>query len=71
VQKLTPRFDMVLEGMQSQAVGASQITQTMTQLNEATQQAVDALKSTSEAVQQLQYAAQDLQASVSTFAVNM
>lgn len=71
VQKLTPRFDMVLEGMQSQAVGASQITQTMTQLNEATQQAVDALKSTSEAVQQLQYAAQDLQASVSTFAVNI
>ena len=71
VQKLTPRFDMVLEGMQSQAVGASQITETMTQLNEATQQAVDALRATSEAVQQLQYAAQDLQASVSTFAVNM
>jgi methyl-accepting chemotaxis protein WspA len=71
VQKLTPRFDMVLEGMQSQAVGASQITETMTQLNEATQQAVDALRSTSEAVQQLQYAAQDLQAGVSNFAVNM
>jgi methyl-accepting chemotaxis protein WspA len=71
VQKLTPRFDLVLEGMQSQAVGASQITETMTQLNEATQQAVDALRSTSEAVQQLQYAAQDLQAGVSNFAVNM
>ncbi|NEX60551.1 methyl-accepting chemotaxis protein [Noviherbaspirillum galbum] len=71
VQKLTPRFDLVLEGMQSQAVGASQITETMSQLNEASQQAVDALKSTSEAVQQLQYAAQDLQSSVSTFAVNL
>jgi methyl-accepting chemotaxis protein WspA len=71
VQKLTPRFDLVLEGMQSQAVGAGQITETMTQLNEATQQAVDALKATSEAVQQLQYAAQDLQSSVSTFAVNI
>ncbi|OWW20726.1 methyl-accepting chemotaxis protein [Noviherbaspirillum denitrificans] len=71
VRNLTPRFDMVLEGMQSQAIGASQITETMTQLNEATQQAVDALKSTSEAVQQLQYAAQDLQAGVSSFAVNM
>ena len=69
VQKLTPRFDLVLEGMQSQAVGASQITETMTQLNEATQQAVDALKATSEAVQQLQYAAQDLQTGVSSFAV--
>ena len=71
VRNLTPRFDIVLEGMQSQAVGASQITETMTQLNEATQQAVDALKATSEAVQQLQYAAQDLQAGVSSFAVNM
>ncbi|TFV89672.1 HAMP domain-containing protein [Oxalobacteraceae bacterium OM1] len=71
VQELTPRFEMVLEGMQSQAVGAQQITETMTQLNEATQQAVDALKSTSEAVQQLQYAAQDLQAGVSRFAVNV
>ncbi|HYD97560.1 MAG TPA: methyl-accepting chemotaxis protein [Noviherbaspirillum sp.] len=71
VRNLTPRFDMVLEGMQSQAIGASQITETMTQLNEATQQAVDALKATSEAVQQLQYAAQDLQAGVSSFAVNM
>jgi methyl-accepting chemotaxis protein WspA len=71
VRALTPRFDMVLEGMQSQAIGASQITETMTQLNEATQQAVDALKATSEAVQQLQYAAQDMQAGVSSFAVNM
>lgn len=71
VQKLPPRFDMVLEGMQSQAIGASQITETMTQLNEATQQAVDALKATSEAVQQLQYAAQDLQAGVSSFAVSV
>lgn len=70
VQKLTPRFDVVLEGMQSQAIGASQITESMTQLNDATQQAVDALRSTSEAVQQLQYAAQDLQAGVSSFAVN-
>lgn len=71
VQKLTPRFDLVFEGMQSQAVGASQITETMTQLNEATQQAVDALKATSEAVQQLQYAAQDLQTGVSSFAVTL
>ena len=71
VRNLTPRYDMVLEGMQSQSIGASQITETMTQLNEATQQAVDALKATSEAVQQLQYAAQDLQTGVSSFAVNM
>ncbi len=69
VQKLAPQFDLVLQGMQSQAVGAQQISQTMTQLNDATQQTVDSLKSTSEAVRQLQFAADDLQSSVATFAV--
>jgi methyl-accepting chemotaxis protein WspA len=69
VSKLAPRFDLVLQGMQSQAVGAQQITETMTQLSEASQQTVDSLKATSEAVHQLQYAATDLQQSVATFAV--
>jgi methyl-accepting chemotaxis protein WspA len=71
VRKLAPRFDLVLQGMQSQAVGASQITATMTQLSDASQQTVDSLKATSEAVHQLQYAASDLQQSVATFAVNL
>jgi methyl-accepting chemotaxis protein WspA len=70
VQKLAPQFDVVLQGMQSQAVGAQQITETMMQLNDATQQTVDSLKSTSEAIRQLQFAAGDLQSSVTTFAVN-
>jgi methyl-accepting chemotaxis protein WspA len=70
VQKLAPQFDLVLQGMQSQAVGASQISDTMMQLNDATQQTVESLKATSEAVHQLQYAASDLQSSVATFAVN-
>jgi methyl-accepting chemotaxis protein WspA len=70
VRKLAPRFDLVLQGMQSQAVGASQITATMTQLSDASQQSVDSLKATSEAVHQLQYAATDLQQSVATFSVN-
>ncbi|PHV04889.1 chemotaxis protein [Janthinobacterium sp. BJB412] len=69
VQKLAPQFDAVLQGMQSQAVGAAQISSTMTQLNDATQQSVDSLKAASEAVHQLQYAAGDLQASVANFAV--
>jgi methyl-accepting chemotaxis protein WspA len=69
VSKLAPRFDLVLQGMQSQAVGASQITETMTQLSDASQQSVDSLKATSEAVHQLQYAATDLQQTVATFAV--
>ncbi|WP_229491036.1 HAMP domain-containing methyl-accepting chemotaxis protein, partial [Pseudoduganella namucuonensis] len=50
VQKLAPQFDAVLQGMQSQAVGAQQITETMMQLNDATQQTVESLKATSEAV---------------------
>ena len=70
VQKLAPQFDLVLQGMQSQAVGASQISDTMMQLNDATQQTVESLKATSEAVHQLQYAASDLQSSVATFAVS-
>ncbi|HZV64895.1 MAG TPA: methyl-accepting chemotaxis protein [Telluria sp.] len=70
VQKLAPQFDLVLQGMQSQAVGASQISDTMMQLSDATQQTVESLKATSEAVHQLQYAAGDLQSSVATFAVN-
>ncbi|RED06486.1 methyl-accepting chemotaxis protein [Ectopseudomonas oleovorans] len=69
VQKLPARFDIVLEGMQSQAVGASQIAETITQLNDSTQQTTEALKATSEAVQYLQQAAQDLQSSVATFSV--
>ena len=69
VQKLAPQFDLVLQGMQSQAVGASQISDTMMQLNDTTQQTVDSLKATSEAVHQLQYAASDLQSSVATFSV--
>ncbi|MEH3023482.1 MAG: methyl-accepting chemotaxis protein [Pseudomonas oryzihabitans] len=69
VQKLPARFDIVLEGMQSQAVGAVQIAETITQLNDSTQQTTEALKATSEAVQYLQQAAQDLQSSVATFSV--
>jgi methyl-accepting chemotaxis protein WspA len=70
VQKLAPQFDLVLQGMQSQSAGASQISDTMMHLNDATQQTVESLKATSEAVHQLQYAATDLQSSVATFAVN-
>lgn len=70
VQQLPPRFDAVLEGMQSQSIGASQITETMMQLCEASQQTVESLKATSDAVNQLQHAARDLQASVANFSVN-
>lgn len=70
VRKLPPRFDMVLQGMQSQALGATQIADTMNGLSEASQQTVDSLKATSEAVYQLKHAADNLQQSVATFAIN-
>ncbi|MYM84671.1 HAMP domain-containing protein [Duganella sp. FT50W] len=69
VRQLAPQFELVLQGMQSQAVGATQINQTMMQLNEATQQTVESLKSTSEAVHQLQYAAGGLQTSAASFLI--
>lgn len=70
VQQLPRQFEMVFDGMQSQSVGASQISETMTQLNDASQQTVESLKATSEAVQQLQDAAHELQTSVSLFTVS-
>ena len=70
VQRLAPQFDLVLQGMQSQAQGAAQIAQTMTQLTDTSHQSVESLKATSEAVHQLQYAASDLQSSVATFSVS-
>jgi methyl-accepting chemotaxis protein WspA len=69
VRQLAPQFDLVLQGMQAQASGASQIADTMLQLADASEQSVQSLKATSEAVYQLQYAAGDLQASVATFSL--
>lgn len=70
VQKLPPHFNAVFEGMQSQSIGASQISDTIRQLNNASQQTVDSLRSTTEAVQQLQSAAYLLQTGVSNFSAN-
>lgn len=70
VSQLPPRFDIVLQGMQAQAVGAQQITQTMMQLSDSSQQTVDSLKATSHAVHELQFAADELQSSVDNFSTS-
>ncbi len=70
VGQLPPRFDIVLQGMQAQAVGAQQITQTMMQLSDSSQQSVDSLKATSHAVHELQFAAGELQSSVDNFSTS-
>ncbi len=69
VQTLTPRFDAVNEGMQSQSHGAQQISDGMVQLNEATQQTVESLRQSSHSINTLKDAAHKLQDGVSQFRV--
>ena len=67
VQALSPRFQTVNEGMRSQAGGAQQISETLTQLGEAAQQTVESLGQSNQAIEQLNAAARGLQSSVTRF----
>ncbi|MEO5510460.1 MAG: methyl-accepting chemotaxis protein [Longimicrobiales bacterium] len=67
VQAVTPRFDAVVDGMQSQSEGAQQISEALAQLGEASQQTVESLVQSTEALEQLNEAARGLQAGVSRF----
>jgi methyl-accepting chemotaxis protein WspA len=67
VQALTPRFQLVNEGMQSQATGAHQISETLTQLSEAARQTAESLRQSNLAIEQLNEAARGLQSSVTRF----
>ena len=69
VQTLTPRFDAVNEGMQSQSHGAQQISDGMVQLSEATQQTVKSLRQSNVSIETLNHAAHRLQDGVSQFRV--
>lgn len=67
VQALTPRFEVVNQGMQSQSKAASQITESMVQLNDTAQLSAASLRQSNGSVQQLKDAAQKLQSGVSQF----
>lgn len=67
VQTLTPRFQTVNEGMHAQATGAQQISETLTQLNEAAQLTAESLRHSNAAIEQLNEAARGLQAGVARF----
>jgi methyl-accepting chemotaxis protein WspA len=67
VQMLTPRFQLVNEGMHAQANGAQQISETLSQLSEAAQQTAQSLKQSTLAIEQLNGAAHGLQTSVARF----
>ncbi len=60
VQTMTPRFELVNEGMQSQASGAQQISEALAQLSEAAQQTAQSLRESNQAIEQLTQAAHGL-----------
>ncbi|HVU99896.1 MAG TPA: methyl-accepting chemotaxis protein, partial [Verrucomicrobiae bacterium] len=67
VQTLTPRFQVVNEGMNAQAAGAQQISDTLTQLSEAARETAQSLRQSNMAIEQLNGAARGLQSSVARF----
>ncbi len=70
VQSLSPRFEMVGQGMDTQAQSAQQISEAMNQLREASMQTADALRETNDALAQLNEAAQNLRQETSRFKVS-
>jgi methyl-accepting chemotaxis protein len=69
VQTLTPNFEMVNQGMQSQAEAAQQISLALSQLGTAAQQTVESLVQSNRIIEQLNEASRGLQAGVSRFTV--
>ena len=67
VQALTPRFELVNEGMQSQADGGQQISESLAQLSKAAQQTAQSLQQSNLAIEQLRAAAYGLREGVSRF----
>ena len=51
VQALTPRFDLVLEGMGAQATGAQQISEGLAQLSDSARQTAESLRHSSVAIE--------------------
>jgi methyl-accepting chemotaxis protein WspA len=69
VQTLAPRFQLVNEGMQTQASGAEQITQALSQLSESAQQTAESLRQSSQAIDDLTLVGNQLRTGVSRFKI--
>ncbi|WP_309385279.1 methyl-accepting chemotaxis protein [Cerasicoccus frondis] len=67
VQGLPPRFDQILEGMESQAEGASQINEAMGQLSSSAQQTANAVRETNRMVMNLKRSADVLKSEIQRF----
>src|SRR5258708_2472643 len=70
VQTLTPNFELVSEGMQSQSEGAQQISEALSQLSESSKQTVESLRQSNSAIEQLNDAARGLQDGVARFTLH-
>ncbi len=69
VQDLTPRFESVNQGMELQAESATQISESMIQLSNTSQETGEALVAIKSAISELTIAEQDLQRELSRFKV--
>lgn len=67
VQGLVPRFEVANEGMQAQATGAGQISDTLTQLSDAAQQTVESLQQSTLAIDELNQVSGGLRNSIARF----
>jgi methyl-accepting chemotaxis protein WspA len=67
VQALTPNFVTVSEGMQSQALGAQQISDALSQLSEVAKQTVESQRQSNSAIEHLHDVARGLQDGVARF----
>jgi methyl-accepting chemotaxis protein WspA len=69
VQALAPNFVIVTEGMQSQSLGALQISDALSQLTEVAKQTVESQRQSNSAIENLHSAARGLQDGVARFAL--
>ncbi len=58
---LSPRFEVIYEGMQAQNLGTEQITESMTQFNEGLHQTAESIRNSRQTVTLLTEASEDLQ----------
>ncbi|MEH2227438.1 HAMP domain-containing methyl-accepting chemotaxis protein [Nostoc sp.] len=69
VQDLNPRFEFVNQGMETQSVGAQQISETMVQLSSTSVQSTDSLREINHAIAQLNQVAHGLRQEIARFQV--
>lgn len=67
VQGLPPRFDMMHEGMESQAEGAAQINEAMGQLSSSAQQTANAVRETNRMIMNLKRSSDVLKSEIARF----